>query len=276
MLIDSHAHVHDEQFDADRPLVLRRAWEAGLSAIITVGTDTVESRKAVHLAQQERGIYATVGVHPHDAKLVTTQMLEELMTLARLPKVVAIGETGLDFYRMLSPRQAQMEAFTSQLALAAEVGLPVVIHSREASKETYAVLSRWAATQSGRDQPLGVLHCYSGDLTLARRCAEIGFLISIAGPVTYPKNTVLRQVAAELPLSNLMVETDCPYLPPQSHRGRRNEPAYLVETVQQIATLRSTPYETVARATVANTMRLFRISDDGGIPAGTPGRITFP
>lgn len=272
MLIDAHAHLHDALFDADRSAVLQQAWSAGVSAIITVGTDLAESHKAVALAQQQPCVYATVGVHPHDAKTVTPATLMELATLAHRPKVVAIGETGLDFYRMLSPREAQVEAFTSQLRLAAELGLPVVIHSRDAHEETFAILQAWAAEQNSIRLPLGVLHCYSGDLDLALRYVELGFFISIAGPVTYPKNAALQHVAAVLPLSSLVVETDCPYLPPQTRRGRRNEPAYLVETVQRIADLRGLPFQRVAEETAANARRLFRIemrtAADVGPPAG--------
>lgn len=271
-LIDTHAHVHDEAFEGDRAEVLRRAWTANLAAIITVGTDIDESRSAVALAAAEPRIYATVGVHPHDADAMTPATLAELAALARQPKVVAIGEIGLDFYRMLSPKEAQEQALRSQLQLATEVSLPVVIHSRDAHAETYAALAHWVSEQPPSERPRGVMHCFSGDLDLAWRYVELGFLISLAGPVTYPKNVALQQVAAELPLEHLVVETDCPYLSPQSRRGRRNEPANIVETAKRIAELRHCPARTIAAATTRNARRLFQIGPETSASVAVSGR----
>jgi TatD DNase family protein len=258
-LIDTHAHAHDDAYNGDRDETLRRAWSAGLVNIVTIGTDIVESRKAVALAEQEERVFATTGIHPHDADSVTVDALDEIAGLAGRPKVVAIGEIGLDFHYMRSPRADQERAFRDQLALARQAGLPVVIHSRAAHEETYAALRDWVyGTGPGAD-PAGVLHCFSGDLDLAERYVEMGFLISIAGPVTYPKNRDLQRVAAELPLEHLVLETDCPYLPPQSHRGKRNEPALVAETARFVAGLRELPVGAVAAATTDNAGRLFRL-----------------
>jgi TatD DNase family protein len=271
-LIDTHAHVHDDAFDSDRQDVLRRAWSAGLVNIVTVGTDLQETKRAIELAQQDPRIFASAGIHPHDADSVTDNVMAELSVLAQQPRVVAIGEIGLDFFRMLSPREAQESAFRSHLALAGEARLPVIIHSRDAHAETYAVLAEWAAGRPPVDGPLGVLHCFSGDLALAERYVELGFMVSIAGPVTYPKNTDLQRVAAELPLEHLVVETDCPYLSPRSRRGKRNEPANVVETAKYIADLRGLPASTVADATTRNARRLFRIDAQPGRVAVAQGR----
>jgi TatD DNase family protein len=269
---DTHAHIHDHAFDSDRSETLDRAWSAGLTNIVTVGTDIKESMKAVELARDEPLVFATAGIHPHDADSVSPDTLEELASLATQPKVVAIGEIGLDFYRMLSPREAQEQAFWSQLSLARVLGLPVVIHSRDAHEETYAILSEWAADRRASDGPTGVLHCFSGDLDLAERYVALGFLISIAGPVTYPKNLALQQVAAELPLEHLVAETDCPYLSPQTRRGKRNEPANVVETIGRVAELRGMPVQDVAAATTSNAQRLFRIEPKRDHVAVAQGR----
>jgi TatD DNase family protein len=188
---------------------------------------------------------------------VTDDDLAELKRLSRHKKIVAIGETGLDFYRNLSPREVQFEAFGKQLRLAQECDLPVVIHSRNAAEETLAVLTKWAQGQDER-RPLGVIHCFSGDTALAQKYLELGFFISIAGPVTYSPQQAF-EVISPLPLEGLVVETDCPYLAPQPHRGRRNEPAFLPLTVEKLAQIKGTTVETVAQATTENAIRLFRL-----------------
>ena len=250
-LIDSHAHLDSPKFDGDREAVVERAREAGLVAILNVGGDLASSRAAVALAERYGFIYAAVGVHPHDARTVTPAVLDDLRTLSRHPKVVAIGEIGLDYYRDLSPRPVQRQAFADQLALAAELGLPVIVHSREALDDVLAALQGWEGT--------GVLHSYSGGPERLEEVLELGFSIGISGPVTFPKAERLRAVAEAVPLERLLVETDCPYLTPVPHRGRRNEPAYVRYVAQAVARARGMEAEPLARATADNARRLFGI-----------------
>jgi TatD DNase family protein len=255
-LIDTHTHLDFPQFDSDREQVIERAANAGVKAIVNVGTDLASSRAAVALAEAYPQIYAAVGAHPHDAKTMTGETLEELRALASHPKVVAVGEIGLDFYRDLSPRDQQRRAFQQQLALAREVGKPVIIHDREAHKEVMAILRRWA---EGCQQPVGVLHCFSGDLAMAQEAIELGFYISIAGPVTFQNARRLRELIRQLPLEKLLVETDCPYLAPHPHRGKRNEPAYVKLVAQEVARIKGTSSEEVARITSDNAQALFAL-----------------
>jgi TatD DNase family protein len=251
-LIDSHAHLDFPQFDADRDAIVERARGAGLIAILNVGADLPSSRAAVALADTYDFIYAAVGVHPHDAATVTPVVLDELRTLARHLKVVAIGEIGLDYYRDLSPRPAQRRAFADQLALAAELDLPVVVHSREAHGDVLAVLRGWEGT--------GVLHSYSAGPERLEEVLGLGFSIGISGPVTFPKADQLRAVAAAVPLERLLVETDCPYLTPVPYRGKRNEPAYVRYVVEAVARARGMPVEAVAQATAVNAHSLFGVA----------------
>lgn len=254
-VIDSHAHLDFSQFDRDREQMLERAWGAGLVAIVNAGADLPSSRAGVELSRQHPRIYASVGVHPHDAKELTADALAELESLARAPKVVAIGEIGLDFYRDLSPRPAQRKAFEAQLALAARLGKPVIIHDRDAHAEVMATLRDWARTVARPEK--GVLHCFSGDLDMAQEAVEMGFLISIAGPITYQNARTLPEIAAALPLDKVLVETDCPYLAPHPHRGKRNEPAYVALVVEAVARCRGMAASEVGRATTDNAARLF-------------------
>jgi TatD DNase family protein len=268
-LIDSHAHLDARRFDKDRDAVIARAREAGLVAIVTIGANLASSRAAVALAEQHDFVYATVGVHPHDAKSASPTVLKELHALAQHPKVVAIGEIGLDYYRDLSPRSIQRRAFADQLALAAELALPVVIHSRDAYDDVLDILCDWAIPPcpSGASPPRaggteggnGVIHSYSGGPERLDEVLEMGFYIGISGPVTFPKAERLREVAATVVLDRLLIETDCPYLTPQPYRGRRNEPAYVRYVAQEIARVRGVPEKTVAQAAADNTCRLFGI-----------------
>ncbi|MXV79228.1 MAG: TatD family deoxyribonuclease, partial [Chloroflexi bacterium] len=216
-LFDTHAHLHDPWIGDDLPEVMDRASEAGIERIVTIGCSLEDSRNALAVAEQYDNVRATLGVHPHDAKDWDDETAAEFRRMADNPKVVAIGEIGLDFYRNLSPHADQYNAFEAQLALADTLNLPVVIHSRDAHEETYAVLEEWAILQRRR-QPIGVIHCFSGDANLAHRYHDLGFLISFAGPVTYPKNDALREAAASLPLHAIVIETDAPYLSPQPQR----------------------------------------------------------
>jgi TatD DNase family protein len=256
LLIDTHTHLDFPDFDGDREHVIQQAVAAGVRTIVNVGTDLDSSQAAVALAEAYPQIYAAVGVHPHDAKAMTTEVLDELRALASRPKVVAIGEIGLDFYRDLSPREKQRQAFEQQLALASEVGKPVIIHDREAHKEVMTILRRWA---EGCQQSIGVLHCFSGDLAMAKEAIKMGFYISIAGPVTFPNARRLRELVRQLPLEKLLVETDCPYLTPHPHRGKRNEPAYVKLVAQEAAHIKGLTLEEVARVTSDNARALFAL-----------------
>ena len=274
MLVDSHCHLQDPAFDADRDEVLERARRAGVSAFVVVGTDLESSRRAVDLADSHSDVYATVGVHPHDAKHLDARTMGALERLADSPKVVAIGEIGLDLYRKLSPPEAQMDALRRQLDLARHLSRPVVIHSREADEETYSVLASYeqqALPDWPKDRPLGVMHCYAGDLMLALRYIQIGFVLSIPGTCTYPKGERVRAVAGGIPLRWMAVETDAPYLTPQSHRGHRNEPAYLVDTVARIAELRGDTFDGIASGTAVATARLFGLGDISAEGRSAPG-----
>lgn len=251
-LFDTHAHLHFPEFADDLGAVLARARAAGVRRMLTIGTDVETSRAAVALAAREPDVWASVGVHPHDADEADATALAEIEELAAEPRVVGIGETGLDFFRNLSPREAQERAFRAQLALARRVGKPVIVHCRDAHEETLAILAEERVGETG-----GVMHCFSGDTAIARRCLDLGLLISLAGPVTYPKARALPEVARFVPGDRLVVETDCPFLPPQPYRGKRNEPAYLAITAARVAELRGESLQTLAARTSENAAKLF-------------------
>ncbi|HEU5320766.1 MAG TPA: TatD family hydrolase, partial [Methylomirabilota bacterium] len=221
-LFDTHAHLHFPEFAGDLDAVLARARAAGVRRMLTVGTSVETSRAAVALAAREPDVWASVGIHPHDAAGADAESLAEIERLAGAPRVVAVGEIGLDFFRDLSPRAVQADVFRRLLDLARRAGKPVLVHCREAHAETLAALAGARVGEVG-----GIMHCFSGDVDVARRCLELGMLVSLAGPVTYPKARALPDVARFVPGDRLVIETDCPYLPPQGHRGQRNEPAYL-------------------------------------------------
>jgi TatD DNase family protein len=218
-------------------------------AIVNIGTNLASSRASVALAERHDFIYATVGIHPHDAETANQDVLEELRILAQHPKVVAIGEIGLDYYRDYSPRPAQRRAFIDQLALASALGLPVVIHSRDAHDEVLATLQDWEGT--------GVLHTYAAGPQHLDAVMAMGFHIGLSGPVTFPKAERLRDVAKTVPQDRLLLETDCPYLTPEPHRGKRNEPGYVKFIAETVAQARGEPLEQIASATTENTRRLF-------------------
>lgn len=258
-LVDTHAHLDSSRYDRDRAAVISRALDAGVAQMITIGGSLEASRGAVALAQEYPFLYATVGIHPHNAVDLNGEALAELRQLAQQPKVVAVGEIGLDFFRDLSPRDVQRRAFQAQLAWAARLGKPVVIHDRDAHQEVLDILADWAAGQahSSLAGRLGVLHTFSGDLSMAERAIDLGFYLSISGPVTYQNARDLPEVVRSMPLERLMVETDCPWLAPHPHRGKRNEPAYVRLVAEQIAALRGIELEKVAQATTTNARRLF-------------------
>ena len=259
-LVDTHAHLDFRQFDADRGAVLGRAQAAEVAAVVNVGTDLASSRRAVALAAEYGQIYAAVGMHPHDAKGLDGAVRADLRELAQQPKVVAVGEIGLDYYRDRSPRDMQVRAFRAQLGWAGKMGKPVVIHDREAHDEVMDILTAWAQGLQGSSlsERLGVLHTFSGDLTMAERAIELGFYISISGPVTYKNAHRLARVVQALPLERILVETDCPFLTPHPHRGKRNEPAYVRLVAEKIAALRGISFADLAEATTANAQRLFQ------------------
>lgn len=253
-MIDSHAHLEMEAFDGDREAVLERAALAGIEAIVTVGTTLPDCEKAAALARLHGPVYAAVGIHPHEVGKADAAARDALRALAGQEKVVAIGEIGLDFFYDHSPRDVQLQWFEEQLNLAEELDLPVIIHDREAHSETLGMLR----AHEGRVR--GVLHCFSGDAEMARACLEMGFYLSIAGPVTYKKSDGLREVARMIPPERILIETDAPYLAPQRYRGKRNEPAYIVETAACVAENRGLPAGELGRLTAANARRLFGIA----------------
>ncbi len=253
-LFDTHAHLHFPEFAGDLDAVLERARVAGVRRILTIGTDVPTSRAAAALAFREPNVWAAVGIHPHEAADVDEAALAEIERLAGGPRVVAIGETGLDFFRNLAPREAQERALRSQLALARRTRKPVLIHCRDAHEETLSILGAADVSEHG-----GIMHCFSGDVGIARRCLDLGLLLSLAGPVTYPKPGALPEVAKFVPADRLVVETDCPFLPPQPYRGKRNEPAYLAITAARVAELRGEPLADLAARMSENARSLLRL-----------------
>lgn len=240
------------QYDADREEVIRRAELAGVEIMITVASDLGSGKAIKELAEKYENVYYTVGLHPHDAKDLSNEVFEKLKTLSAHPKAVAIGETGLDYHYMHSQKAVQQFAFKRQLSLAIETNLPVIVHSREAEDDTMAMLA-----ESGVKK--GVLHCFSGDMKMADKAMKMGLLISIAGPVTFKKSIMLKDVARRIPDDFLLIETDAPYLTPEPMRGKRNEPSYIVNTAKEIASLRGITLEDLARITTLNARRLFDI-----------------
>ncbi len=251
-MIDSHAHLTVKAYRKDLRAVLARAAEAGVTAIVNASFDLPSSESAVRLAGDQDNIYAGVGIHPHDARTLNLDVLGRLEELAENPRVVAIGEIGLDFYRDLSPRRTQEDAFRLQIGLAKNLGLPVIIHDRDAHQRTMHILK-------GEKVSRGVLHCFSGDLNLARQGVELGLYLSFAGPITY-NGKKAREILSWIPEDRLLIETDCPYLTPVPHRGKRNEPAYVKYVLERVAEYLDKPVEEVNRLTEQNTRRLFGLA----------------
>lgn len=263
MFIDSHAHLDGPEFDSDRDEVIQRARAAGVSSILNVGTGDPHSgafERAVELADKYQDIYAAVGIHPHDARLFDDKTEQRLTGLIeQSPRVIAWGEIGLDFHYDNSPRDAQLEVFRRQLQLASNATLPIIIHTREAEDETIEILkTSWA----GSGLP-GIMHCFSGSLQLAQQAIALGLSISFSGIVTFKKAEALRAVAEEVPIDRLLIETDCPFLAPIPFRGKRNEPAYVVEVARCLAGLRELSLEEIARVTTENFVRLFKLESAG-------------
>ena len=254
MLIDSHAHLDLKEFDKDRPQVIERAMSGGVSHIVSIGIDLESSEAAIRLAHKYPSVSPTVGIHPHSADEGTPQTLDRLAQIASENRVVGWGEIGLDYYRNYAPKEKQLETFKNQLQLARELNLPVIIHDREAHDDILRILK-----ETGRGEKMGVIHCYSGDVSLAMEFIGMGYFISIPGTVTYKKATIVKEVAKAVPLERLMIETDAPFLAPVPKRGKRNEPLFVKYTAEEIARLRNTDVEIIAEATKMNTQELFNL-----------------
>lgn len=254
MLFDSHAHLDDGRFDKDRDRILANAKENGIEYILNPGADLNTSLRAVNLAEKYNMIYAAVGVHPHDVKDMDEDTIEVLRALSNKEKVVAIGEIGLDFYYDHSPRDEQRKWFRRQIELAKEVNLPIIIHDRDAHEETFNILKEYDVGSLGC-----VMHCYAGSVEMAREYIKMGVYISLAGPVTFNNARKTYDVAREIPLEWLLIETDSPYLTPTPYRGKRNEPAYVKFVAEKIAEAKGISLEEVAYQTTLNTKKLFRI-----------------
>lgn len=254
MYFDTHVHLENEQFQDDREGVINRAIAAGIKLMVNVGHDKRANEDTVKLIEEFLFIYGAVGIHPHDAKDFEPSYLRELSEFAQKDKVIAIGEIGLDYYYDNSPRDVQKEVFRQQIRLARDLKLPIIIHDRDAHQDTLSIVKKERAQDVG-----GVFHCYSGSWELAKDILKLGFYISLAGPVTFQNAKKTHEVAREVPLERLLIETDCPYLAPVPYRGKRNEPAYVVKTAEVIAAIKGVAPEQVAEATFKNGKNVFAI-----------------
>lgn len=253
-MIDTHCHLEMNPFNKDRDEVLKRAKEAGIDTIITIGSDLDGNKGAVELADRYDSVFAAVGIHPHDAKDFNNDIFQQIHRWSRKKKVVAIGEIGLDYHYNHSPKHIQRDVFITQLEYAISIDYPVIIHSREAKTDTLRILKDSRVKR-------GVMHCFSGDMDMAKKVIEMGFMISIAGPVTYKNARNLQLVAKYIPDEYLLLETDAPYLSPEPLRGKRNEPAFIMHTARFVADLRGISHEDIVRITTINARRLFKFGD---------------
>ena len=252
MFVDTHSHLNFPDFSEDYPDVIARAKKAGITVILNVGADLSTSKRAIELAQKEKICYAAVGIHPTSANNLKDEDYQELEELAQKKKVVAIGEIGLDYFHNSTPKEIQKRSFEMQILPAKKLNLPVIIHNRDAHQDVLAVLKE-------KEVKKGVMHCFSGDINLAREVLSLGLHISFTGNLTYKKNGDLRAVAKEIPLKKLLLETDCPYLPPQPKRGKRNEPSFLVYTAEELAKIKGISLEELGEITTKNARELFGI-----------------
>ena len=255
MLIDSHAHLEMPEFEGDLEEVIQRAKASGVEYIFTVGTEKKDWGRAIEIAHSHPPIYAILGVHPHNAKEIDDQTYPTLRKLCREEKVKAYGEIGLDFYRDHSPRDVQLKRFREQIWLAKELGLPIVVHDREAHRETVEVLNSEKAEECG-----GIIHCFSGDERMAKECIDMGFYISVPGSITFKNAAGFQEVVKRLPLQSLLLETDAPFLAPVPFRGKRNEPGYVRYTAQKVAEIKKVSVKEVAEVTAENALRVFRLN----------------
>jgi len=260
MFVDSHAHIDGEEYDADRDEVVARARDAGVRTILNVGTGDPQSgnlERAVEVAEKYEAVYAAVGVHPHDARLFDDEAERRIQKLIeQSARVIAFGEIGLDYHYDHSPREVQRDIFRRQLRIAQALSLPVIIHSREADEDTVSILRGELADY----QRKGVMHCFGGSMLMMKAMVELGFMISLAGNVTFKKAENLRDVAREVPLDRLLIETDCPYLTPVPFRGKRNEPARVVEVARGLAEIHQISLEEMGNLTTENFSRFFRLN----------------
>jgi TatD DNase family protein len=264
-MIDTHAHLEMTQFDGDREDVIKRAIDSSVSLIIDVGSDLSGSITAVKLANKYDFIYASVGIHPHEVKEITPDTYKDIRKLLADPKVIAVGEIGLDYYKDYSPRDIQQEEFINQIRLAREFKKPIIVHSRDAREDTLKILKEENASEVG-----GIMHCFSGDEDMAKMCMDMGFYISFAGPVTYPNADKLRKVVKSIPANRLLTETDCPYLTPQQMRGKRNEPSYVRFVAEKVAEVKGLTVEDIERVLRLNVYNLFKIGD-----IDKTGKVTY-
>lgn len=255
MLFDSHAHLDDGRYDNDREQVILEAKQNKVEYILNVGSSLNSSIRSINLANKYEGIFASVGIHPHNAKDIDEDTIEILKSLTNNKKVVAIGEIGLDFYYDHSSRELQRKWFKRQIELAKQVNLPIIIHNRDANQEVFDILKQYDVGKLGC-----VMHCYSGSLEMAKEYIKLGVYISLAGPVTFKNAKKTYEVAKEIPLEWLMIETDCPYLTPTPHRGKRNEPTYVNYIAGTVAEAKGISFEEIAKATTINAKKLFGIS----------------
>ena len=255
MLIDSHAHLEMPEFRRDLTEVIQRAKASGIDYIFTVGTEKKDWNRALEIAHSYPSAYAILGVHPHNAREIDEETYPTLRKLCADDKVRAYGEIGLDFYRNLSPQDVQLNRFREQIQLAKELGLPIVVHDREAHQETLEILKSEKAEDSG-----GIIHCFSGDYHMAQECIEMGFYISVPGTVTFKNTGGFQEIIKRLPLESLLIETDAPFLAPVPFRGKRNEPSYVRYTAQKVAEIKKVSLEKVAEVTTENALRVYRLS----------------
>lgn len=253
MLIDTHCHLEMDEFDKDRDKTIRRAKDTGIEYIINIGSDRKGNVRGLKICSEHSEVYGAVGIHPHDAKTLNEKLFTEIKNWLKQPKVIAVGEIGLDYHYMHSPKGIQLDAFSKQIAMAKDLGLPIIVHSREAEHDTLQILEKEASGLPG------VLHCFSGDMEMARKAMNLGFYISIAGPVTFKNAKKLREVARFIPDERLLIETDAPYLSPVPMRGKRNEPSFLKYTAQAISEIRGVSLSDIARITNLNAKTLFKI-----------------
>jgi TatD DNase family protein len=259
MLVDSHAHLEMPDFRKDLEQVIQRAKESTIGYIFTVGTEKKDWKRALEIADSHPSIYAILGVHPHNVKEIEDRTYPTLRELCRNGKVKAYGEIGLDFYRNLSPRDIQLRRFREQIGLAKELGLPIVVHDREAHQETLEILKSEHAEECG-----GIIHCFSGDYEMAKACMDMGFYISVPGSITFKNAEGFREIVKRIPLESLLVETDAPFLTPEPFRGKRNEPSYVRYTAQKVAEIKKVSLEKVAEVTTENALRVYRLKSARG------------
>jgi TatD DNase family protein len=268
--VDTHAHLQEPEFAEDVDAAIQRAHEARVTTLVLPAVDLASARSGLDIARRHDGVYATAGYHPHEASHLDEAALRGIETLLEDPKVVAVGEIGLDFYRMHSPAEAQVGALVSMLTLAERHAMPVVVHCRDAWEALAEQLTPWAhrVASAFEGRPLGVLHYFTGTLAEAQRYIDLGFVISVHTAVTHPKQQALRDVVAQLPLESLVIETDSPYGAPQSNRGRRNEPSFVIESARQIAVLHNVSLDYIGEVTSANARRLFGLPVTADVTGG--------